>query len=262
MASDMFYFGAHRGALQGLPADPAALALWVQGLLLHDVTAGLLYPDEAARLAAASRATLPVSVRLDRLLTLHRGDLCAPRAPRQRDIGTCRDFALLFCAALRLKGFDAQVRCGFARYFHPPGFEDHWICLYRPHETARWRIADPQLDAAHLAHYEIKMDPRDIPADQFLFAADAWRAVRDGTQDAAHFGHGDARGLWFMAVNVMRDALAQEDRITSDWDAWRAADPARLTLAAARQTDRVADGPAAPPAPFWHPPLGADGAMP
>lgn len=258
----MFAFGAHGAALGAVPPDPRALSLWVQGLLLHDFTATLLHPAEAARLAAASRATLPVRDRLNRLMALDQSALDAPRAPGQRDIGTCRDFALLFCAALRLKGFDARVRCGFARYFHPPTFEDHWICFYRPRGAGHWHMADPQLDAAHLAHYWIDMDPLDLPRAQFLAAADAWRSIQDGTQDAADFGHGDARGLWFVAVNVMRDALAKQDQITSPWDDWRAADPSSFDAVAERHTDLVADGRAAPRAPFWHPPLGGAGPMP
>lgn len=258
----MFAFGAYTAALDRVPTAPRALAHWVQGLLLNDFTATLLHPSEAERLSGASRATLPVQDRLGQLLALDPCDLCAPRAASGRDIGTCRDFALLFCAALRLRGFEAQVRCGFALYFHPPTFEDHWICFYRPAGASRWRMADPQLDAAHLDHYGVAFDPLDIPADQFRAAADAWQPIRDNKDDAAGFGHDDARGLWFVAVNVMRDALSLRDRVTSDWDNWRAADPAMFTKVAARQTDNVADGRAAPPALFWHAPLGAAGPMP
>lgn len=118
-------------------------------------------------------------------------------------------------------------------------------------------MADPQLDAAHCAHYGITYDTLDMPEGAFLTAGAAWKAVRAGTQRAGDFGHGYARGAWFMAVNVMRDALAQADRVTSDWDRWRAAGPKTFIDANAADTDAVAHGCAAPPAPFWHRPLGA-----
>ena len=46
-----------------------------------------------------------------------------------------------------------------------------------------------------------------------------WRA---GKAEATTFGHGDARGAWFLRVNLMRDQLALQKREISDWDGWRA----------------------------------------
>ena len=56
--------------------------------------------------------------------------------------------------------------------------------------------------------------------------------------DAAAFGQGNARGLWFLRVNIYRDLLALTNRYTSAWDTWRNAtdgskvlDPSALAAA-------------------------------
>jgi hypothetical protein len=37
------------------------------------------------------------------------------------------------------------------------------------------------------------------------------------------FGHGNARGLWFLNVNLHRDLLSLTNQQTSAWDTWRSA---------------------------------------
>ena len=40
-------------------------------------------------------------------------------------------------------------------------------------------------------------------------------AVRQGAEDPDRFGHGDVKGLWFIRVNVVRDAYAVNGREAS-----------------------------------------------
>ena len=49
---------------------------------------------------------------------------------------------------------------------------------------------------------------------------------RAGQFDPRRFGHGEATGLWFLKVNVVRDHYALNGRETSAWDDWRATSPA------------------------------------
>lgn len=219
--------GAFAAAFDGLPQDVGALCRVVQGVLLHDHYGGELYGPPPAAFRAQSRRTLPVEERLAAILARDGAPLAASRAPFDRSVGTCRDFALMLSAMLRGQGRPARVRCGFASYFGA-GWEDHWVCEYRLAGERRWALADPQLDPAHRRHLRIDFDIADLPRDRFLVAPAAWRTCRAGA-DPALFGHGDATGLWFVEVNLARDLKALEKSETSSWDQWRSSPPrARL----------------------------------
>lgn len=202
------------------PTAQAAISA-VQGVFLHDYFGAHLYHDPPPGMAKASRATMPVADRLPTLDGFNESPLTQKRPPSRRMIGTCRDFALLSCAVLRHHGIAARVRCGFARYFHPPTFEDHWICEYWHSAGQTWKRADAQLDAEHKRHLSIAFDPADIPKDQFLFPWEVWQIHRDDPSGILDFGHGDATGFWFLRVNLARDFLALTKREVSNWDTWR-----------------------------------------
>ncbi|MEO1197842.1 MAG: transglutaminase [Pseudomonadota bacterium] len=212
--------GPYHVAIAACPDDPAALVDIVQGLLLHDAALAL-YGLSEADMGPISRETLPVGQRLERILMRDEAPLIRPRPPRQREIGTCRDYALLLTSLLRMKGHEAHLRCGFANYFELDGWEDHWIVEYRsPGETA-WRFADAQLDAAHQMHLGLTVVASDLPTGRFLPADRAWVAHRTGKIPAGCFGHGAATGVEMLVVNLARDRLVLGGHVTSDWDTWR-----------------------------------------
>lgn len=233
--------GGHAGAFGGLPVDVAGLCGIVQGLLLHDYSGGLLYGEPPQDFATQSRLTLPIAERLDAILVRDPRPLTQARAPFERCVGTCRDYALMLTAMLRHQGTPARVRCGFARYFGG-GFDDHWVCEYWRAGEGRWALADPQLDAEHRAHHAIAFDIADMPRDRFLLAFEAWDAIAAGA-DPDGFRHGDDGGLWFVEVNLARDLLSLAGQERSDWDGWRSSRPADRVLDAARRTTaaRMAD---------------------
>jgi len=231
----------HAAALAALPRGVAALCGAVQGLLIHDWYGGKLYAERPPGFEGASRATLPVAERVAAILAAEPAPLDRPRGSGGRAVGTCRDFALLLTAALRQQGVPARVRCGFASYFASPGWEDHWVSEYWSPADRRWHLADPQLDAPHRAHLGIDFDPADVPRDRFLVACEAWQVARRGAAEAGRFGHGEARGAWFVQVNLARDLSALMKRETSPWDGWRAAGAGYALDAEARAlADRLA----------------------
>jgi hypothetical protein len=82
-----------------------------------------------------------------------------------------------------------------------------------------------------------------MPEEVFLTAGEAWRRVRSGAAAPNDFGHDTARGLWFLRVNLHRDALAMINRQMSAWDTWRSA-PAQSKMlgeAELRACDELAD---------------------
>jgi hypothetical protein len=205
--------GRFRHELASVPLDLLTMCAFIQGVVIHaDWAAAYGVKD-----TALSRETLPVA---QRLALLDREDWTG-LPPERRTSGTCRDFALMLCSLLRQRGVAARVRCGFATYFSDNPFEDHWVCEYRIEGEGRWALADAQLDALMCDRLRITFDPTDLPAGMFLNAGEAWTAWREGRRDADVFGHGAAKGAWFLRVNLMRDLLALNKQETSDWDAWR-----------------------------------------
>ncbi len=246
--------GPHGPSLPPFAGGAAKLAHIIQGLLMHDA-ALILYELDASDFARFSRQTLSAEARLDQFRDAG-GELdLSPRAPSDRMIGTCRDYALLLTGLLRHQGTAARVRCGFAAYFTAGRFDDHWIC--EVWEGTRWRRIDAQLDDRHLAHYAISFDPMDLPEGQFLTAGEAWQAMRTGRYEAHLFNAGAAHsGKWLMAVNLARDCLALRKQETSEWDRWREAPEAARALSEERLAwaDRLAECPddaALPGKPFW-----------
>jgi hypothetical protein len=208
--------------LGGLPRDPGQLARVVRDLIIHRGEGprfAYAIPEERVHEDAESR----YAARLLRILA-ERGDapLTERRAPAERFVGTCRDFALLHCSLLRTTGTAARLRCGFARYFDAY-YADHWVTEYRLPDGS-WRLADPQVHH----EYDIDFDPMDVPRDQFLVATDAWRACREGGADPRRFGVFDLNGieglsyhgLWFVRADVLRDLAALNGVELLPWDAW------------------------------------------
>ena len=216
--------GDQAAALSALPDALSPLLEALQGLLLH-VDELRLYGLAPGRASGLSRETLPVAERLRCILDSNPAALTVQRPPLARAPATCRDFALLLTACLREQGWAARVRCGFADYFAPGRYEDHWVCEYRDESGGGWRLADAQLDAAHRAHFGIGFDPGRLPDGAFLNAGQAWQAWRQGRVDAACFGHGSATGAPMLLINLARDRLALVKQETSAWDGWRAALP-------------------------------------
>lgn len=214
--------------------DLPGLCAFIQGVVIHS--------DWAAAYGVSadlSRETLPVAQRMAMVEAAGSRDL----PPERRTPGTCRDFALMICSALRERGVPARVRCGFATYFAANPFEDHWVCEHWREDESRWVLTDAQLDPLQRAQLRVAFDPTDLPARTFLNAGEAWTAWRSGEADATAFGHGEARGAWFLRVNLMRDLFALRKQETSDWDLWRAIPEQAKALddTAVAEGDRIAE---------------------
>jgi hypothetical protein len=224
----MTELAAFSSSVEKLPADVADLNRVVQGLLVHNAWLGN-YADDMIAFGSISRTTLPVKQRLASVLHRDRRALDETRLPTLREVGTCRDFALMMCAFLRAMGIPSRLRCGFASYFRE-GWEDHWVCEYWNSREGRWCLSDAQLDDVIKAACGVTFDTSDVPRDVFLTAGEAWLRCRAGRDNPERFGQGDTTGLWFMKVNVVRDAFAVNDRETSSWDRWREAPPELRTV--------------------------------
>jgi Transglutaminase-like superfamily len=230
---DSFAFYASRGPmtdpgkasalLDPLPNDAAALSRIVQGLGVYDVVARAFYDFEPPESRLSEIHLRPIEKRLQRIVELDDRPLHIGRDVERRVLQRCNSFSLLLVSMLRAKGVPARSRCGFAAYFNPPNFEDHWVCEYWDAEERRWRLVDAQIDEVWRRRLGIVFDTLDLPRAQFLTASDAWRRCRDGEADE-RFGVSFAglRGLWFVAGSLIRDIAALNKMEMAPWDVWGA----------------------------------------
>jgi hypothetical protein len=211
--------GAHVRLLDSLPADIAALCRLVQGLMIHVFWAeqyGIQLPEDRK----AELQLRAVAAKLGRMIELDARPLDQARPPERRLVGNCRDFSVLLTAMLRHHGVPARARCGFARYFIPNHYEDHWVCEYWNTVQHRWILVDPQLDQLQRDKLAISFDPLDVPRDQFIVGGRAWQLCRSGQADPTTFGIFDMQGLWFVRGNFVRDVAALHKIELLPWDSW------------------------------------------
>jgi hypothetical protein len=234
--------GAHQDFLAGLPAEPGELVAAIQGMVLHQHWA----PAYGETLTAERhqephlRSAHEMLVCLNSRTPLEGG----ARPPAKRLVGVCRHFTLLSVAALRAHGIPARARCGFAGYFAPGKFEDHWVVEYWSDRETRWRLVDAQLDDLQRKTLRIGFDPLDVPRDRFVVAGRAWQMCRNGEASPDQFGLSFLKeyGIWFVANNLVRDVAALNKMEMLPWDVWgvMAAPNAAIASETASAFDEVA----------------------
>src|SRR5262249_16093795 len=127
---------------------------------------------------------------------------------------------VLLCALLRARGLPARARCGFAAYFEPTKFVDHWVCEVWDATARAWVLVDAQLNPIQRKTFRIQFDPLNVPRNQFIVAGDAWQQCRAGKADPQRFSILDMFELWFIRGNVVRDVAARAKRELLPWDGW------------------------------------------
>jgi hypothetical protein len=205
--------------LETLPRDIGALCNTVQGLLLHEHFAPAYHEALSPQHRAESQIR-PVTEMLARMAEHDQAPLARSRPPSRRVVGVCRHFTVFTVAVLRAQGVPARARCGFASYFTPGKFEDHWVAEYWHNAEQRWVLVDAQIDDVQKALLKTDFDLLDVPRHRFVVAGDAWSRWRSGTEDAMKFGIFDFRGAWFIANNLLRDFAALNNMEMLPWDLW------------------------------------------
>ena len=186
--------GRHADLLPGLPADPEALGAIVRGLLVHNYAAkaqGLAFPAERM----AHMQTVGAEAILDNVLGLDPAPLGIERPVEQRMVGFCYHFALLHCALLRATGTPARIRCGFAGYFEPRWWMDHWVVEYWDGDG--WLLTDPQIGRSGLTD------------DDFQTGVNAWSQCRGGASSSASYGNGELWGWDELRGSLINDVAAR-----------------------------------------------------
>ena len=191
----------HSALVEALPSDPDALGTIIRGLLLHNFMAVLRGLELAERMVHMQ--TVGAAAIIDRVLELDPSSLDQRRPADRRMVGFCYHFAVLHCALLRSKGVPARTRCGFAGYFQPEQWIDHWVVEHW--DGHRWRLNDPQIGRS------------DLTGDDFHDGVVAWELRRDGTLDPASHGNGERWGWDELRGSLINDVAALNKVEVAGW---------------------------------------------
>ena len=194
--------GRHRDRSLGLPADPEALGAIVRGLLIHNDTAKM----QGLRLPAKRMShmrTVGAEAILDNVVGLEPAPLARERPVERRMVGFCYHFSLLHCALLRATGTPARIRCGFAGYFAPQLWIDHWVVEYR--DGAGWLRTDPQTGRGGLTD------------DDFQNGVTGWNRCRGGASPPTVYGNGKLWGWDELRGSLINDVAALNKVEVAGW---------------------------------------------
>ncbi len=213
--------GAPPEFLDGLPATPVELMKVVRGCVVtaEMLTQGYGRPMPQGRDDEAQ--IRPVVQMVERIRSLDPSPLVSKRRPEQRFLGNCRHFATLTCALLRHTGTPARVRAGFAGYFAPNTWADHWIIEYWRPSEARWVRVDAQYEDDWLAKLHPNATSELLAQTMYWSGGEAWQRCRRGELDpdrcnmgGVNWGIGEVRG------SVLFDLAALNQDEMLPWDSW------------------------------------------
>jgi hypothetical protein len=203
--------------VDGASADPTSARDIVPRLMIHTSWTAR-YGLPAATVDA--RPTHTAQELVHAIRALHDAPLDALREPAQRVGVVCRHFSTMAVALLTRARIPARARCGFADYFEPGKYVDHWIVEW--HDGDRWVQSDFQIGDTEARAMRLPFDAGDLPADRFVDAGEAWRRIRAGEAEPDAFGIFDMWGAWFVRANVWRDLAALNKVEMNPWDGWGA----------------------------------------
>jgi len=211
--------GSCASLYENLPTSIPDLVKLVQGVTIH-VFWTERYGFKAPIERMGELQLRSMERRLARTLEFDGRPLTEPRPIEKKLLGNCRDHSLLLASLLRHQGIPARARCGFASYFMPDHFEDHWVTEYWNEEQSRWIMVDAQLDELQSDVLKTTFDTLDVPRDQFIVGGKAWMMCRSAEQDADKFGIFDMHGLGFVRGNLVRDVASLNKMELLPWDCW------------------------------------------
>ena len=217
--------GRARTAIDGLPPDLSSLRAVSQQLVAHYMGSsdGASGPVEGERLSEVD--TRYAEAMFARLLAMGAPTLSRERPAGERIVGCCRDFAVLFVAIARHKGFPARVRVGYATYFQAGWYLDHVIAEVWDSDEQRWRLVEPEISDSFMPNGGA-FDPLDVPRDRFMTGPRAWLAARAGQIDperfvvAPDFEDPYTRSWLSLRHHLVQDLAALNKAEMLVWDQW------------------------------------------
>lgn len=209
---------------ENLPTSISKLCVIVHRVIGHRDDTKRLYNFKLPEERKSEADTRYVEDILKKIIELNDSPLTKKRSPKMRFLGSCRDFSILLCSILRHKKIPARLRCGFAAYFRPGFYSDHWVCEYWNKNKKKWILVDPEIGEEERELCKINLDHTNLPPDQFLKAGKAWQMCRSGKANPKLFGvyhsgiYKNIKGLWFIRGSVLHDLISLNKVELLPWD--------------------------------------------
>jgi excinuclease ABC subunit A len=252
---DLDYYSSHSSftdpgkqadLFNDLPSALEELIEVVQGLLIHRSVVEH-YGVQLTPSQRSEQYLRTIEHRLGRLAEVSAGPLTLARPPAERQVGCCRDFALLLVAMLRAQGRPARMRVGFASYLAPgtPYFSDHWVTEVWDVAEARWVLVDAQIDEIQRRDFHITVDTTDlVSGTDFTPAGPIWQRCRQGeAQSILYRFNGHWKGFPCIRNNLLNDFQAMNKVELTPWDCFdqlSQRSEAQLTVEDKALLDRIA----------------------
>jgi Transglutaminase-like superfamily len=238
--------GAMSDRLSDLPDNLPALRRVARGLVIHyradNPSAHGISEERLAEIDSRYAETM-----LARLGELDDRPLTEARPPKERLVGCCRDFTVLFLTIARSLGIPSRARVGFATYFIPGFHLDHEVAEFFDPGKRRWRLVDAELNDDHADPTDgAPIDPLDVPRDRFLVAGSGWHLCRAGEADPETFLVAPeldiemTRSWPYLRHNLIHDLAALNKIEMILWDSWGLMEQEHLTPRELELLDRVA----------------------
>ena len=218
ICSDPGHYAAY---FEDLPEDVPSLCAIIQALFMHPADGDIFdYSIPSARFAEMDDRY--ASVILANIVKKNPGSLIQKRSLEQRQVGVCRDMALLVCAILRHRGIPARLRVGFADYVIPRVYLDVLLLEYWDAKAQRWVLADARIAPVHIKKLNLQLDfsMHDIPRERVVLAEQAWQLCRTGAINPIRFGSRSHRGLWYVRNRLLQSIVFILKCEMLIWDLW------------------------------------------
>ncbi|NSW53171.1 MAG: excinuclease ABC subunit UvrA [Anaerolineae bacterium] len=238
--------GEYADMYQDLPDTPDEILRVVQNILLHKLVAdhsGISLSTEQRQ----EQFLRSASERLARIAQVAPAPITQPWKNNEKQIGVCRDFALMYVSMLRHKGYAARMRVGFAEYLDPGQYKiDHWITEYWDESQRRWILTDAEIDEQFMDMFNVHAGTADLVHDRdFYPAGSAWKLARSGKLSSSLFRfNGHWKGFPCIRGNLLHDFQAlngMELGVFDYWDDLSRKNETKLTVEDRLLLDRIAD---------------------
>lgn len=207
-----------------LPHDVSSIKSLLQGLILHFWDGRFYdYPIPLRRLLDIE--THYIEKILKKIIELDGSELTRERTLENRIIGSCSDYATLFCSILRHKGIPSRNRVAFSAFYFKEYYHDEVILEYWDNSKKKWCLVDPRVTDVHIERQKLKIDfdLLDVPLDQLILPGRAWKMVRTKLDEANKFCGGNCvknKGMWYIRDRLIQDFSALNKVEMQLWDLW------------------------------------------